>query len=221
MSQQEFFPQSESERDQANKETPQSPYYWSTQPRKEGEPRDEPPGSIDEPIMPGDMYQTGYNGSSSYPSEGYAGTEAQPRIVDANPVYSQQQQQRSAGNGPYQNQPNQQWGQWGQGRQAQWGTPGWARPQNQFRGNRWHPGRIFWLIIMVLFFARPLWYVLGFALKAAGILVGLAFGGIIALVIFLLLATIFTRILFRAVGGPSYGRRRFYRNYRRRGPWWW
>lgn len=218
MSEQEFAPQSNSERDDEYTETQQSPYYWSTTPRKSGTPRDEPPSTIEEPIMPGQDYQTGYNGSTYQIPSYEEAAQQQSKIVDADPPYAQQQQQQQQqqrgfgggwGNNPYQNQQRGQWGQWNQ-----WNTPGWARPQ--YRRNR--GGQIFWLVLMLIFFARPLFGLLGVLLHAAGILIGAVFSGFIMLMVFLLLATIVTRILFRTSGGVHRYRRR--NNPWSRGPWW-
>ncbi|HET8913584.1 MAG TPA: hypothetical protein VFN23_19075 [Ktedonobacteraceae bacterium] len=217
MSEQEFAPQSNSERE--NEYSESSPYYWSTTPRKNGTPRDEPPSSIDEPIMPAQDYQAGYNGSAyDIPSYGEA-SQPPPKVVDATPPpYAQQQQQQQQqqqrpgfgpgwGNGPFQNQQGQQWG--------QWNTPGWARPR--MGRNR---GQIFWLFFLLIFFARPLFSLFAALVSGIGILISTLLVGFILLIGLLVLATIVTRILFRTTSGSQRYRRRYYNSWRR-GPWWW
>ena len=104
MSQQQLFPEPQSNRTHSEDEAeqPVQPYYWSTRPETGGQPKDEPLSTYDEPIAQpdyqeytpsaaqqqgqqqsyhpdGDAYETGYRG--------YAG----PRMQQQAPLWGQPQ----------------------------------------------------------------------------------------------------------------------------------
>lgn len=159
MSQQDFYPQSEENKE--NADIPVQPYYWSTKQKTGDMPKNEHPSTFEESIPP-----YGYKAQDTASSASSASsTQKQQSEQRSGATYEQRTHQRKGfspdgdafetGYRPYATM------------QQQYAPP-WARPQR----NRMGPWRWIILIALGFIFLRPLLWIAGILIAAIGVLFG-------------------------------------------------
>lgn len=220
MSQQEMYPQSQSQ--EGTSEIPAQPYYWSTTPKsgKTGDmPKNEHPSTFERSIPPYSYQAQEAQQKEQEPMTRSARADNLGQGQAAQRKQEEARKQRQFGpdgdafeQGYHPFPTGQRW------QQAPW----WARPQRNQHG----PFRWLVFIGLAVIFAKPLLFVFAHLLTGVGLLLGLAaFAILLPIMIVLVLAGVFSvmaLIALSALGVPvrprmMWGRWRSYR--RRRGVW--
>ena len=224
MSQEEMYPESQSQFQQSDGEIQAQPYYWSTTSKtnKTGNmPKNEHPSTFEQSIPP-----YSYRAQDAQPVEQEPMTYSARADQTGAMAQRRQEELRQQQAGQRQFSPDGDafesgYRPFASGRQWQQ-VPWWARPQHNNHG-------VFrWLVFIILavVFAKPILFILTHLLVGVGILLGLAaFAVLLPIFIVLVLAGVFSvmaLIVLSALGVPIRPRRiwGYWRNYRRRRRTW-